>query len=71
MRRDDVFAARLADGLLGTVPGGFVVAEWADPGGSPELIARLHVQSSVRVRCALSFSLRKRKSAGGRPSRVV
>jgi mannose-6-phosphate isomerase-like protein (cupin superfamily) len=43
MRLDEVFAARLADGVLGTADGGFVVAEWTDPGGSRELIAPLHV----------------------------
>lgn len=47
VRLEDVFAARLADGVLGGADAGFVVAEWSDPGGPadqpPRLIAPLHV----------------------------
>ena len=43
MRLDDVFAAHPADGVLGPADGGFVIAQWTDPGGSPEPIAPLHV----------------------------
>jgi mannose-6-phosphate isomerase-like protein (cupin superfamily) len=43
----EVFANRLADRTLGAADGGFVVAEWTDPGGPadepPRLIAPLHV----------------------------
>ena len=42
-----MFAAPLADGVLGAADAGFVVAEWSDPGGptdeSPRLIAPLHI----------------------------
>jgi mannose-6-phosphate isomerase-like protein (cupin superfamily) len=47
VRLEDVFAARLADGVLGGADAGFVVAEWSDPGGPadepPRPIAPLHV----------------------------
>jgi mannose-6-phosphate isomerase-like protein (cupin superfamily) len=47
LRLEDVFAARLADSVLGGADSGFVVADWSDPGGPadepPRLIAPLHV----------------------------
>jgi mannose-6-phosphate isomerase-like protein (cupin superfamily) len=47
VRLEDVFAASLADGVLGGADSDFVVAEWVDPGGPadepPRLIAPLHV----------------------------
>jgi mannose-6-phosphate isomerase-like protein (cupin superfamily) len=44
---EQVFAAPLADRVIGPRDGSFVVAEWSDPGSdadtSPRLIAPLHV----------------------------